>query len=72
MQPIDSESPEQAIPEVVIGEEQQASAQVKGLLRTFSALRHRNYRLFFRSLLRSPIFTSSRSPCSLVWDSHRS
>ena len=47
MQPIDSESPGQAIPEAVIGEEQQASAQVKGLLRTFSALRHRNYRLFF-------------------------
>ena len=47
MQPIDSESLEQAIPEAVIGQEQQASAQAKGLLRTFIALRHRNYRLFF-------------------------
>src|SRR5205085_11072212 len=47
MQPIDSESPEQALTSAVIGEEQQASAQVKGLLRTFIALRHRNYRLFF-------------------------
>ena len=47
MQPIDSGSKEQAIPEAVIGQEQQASAQVKGLLRTFIALRHRNYRLFF-------------------------
>lgn len=47
MQPIDSGSKEQAIPEAVIGQELQASAQVKGLLRTFIALRHRNYRLFF-------------------------
>ena len=47
MQPIDSGSKEQAIPEAVMGQEQQASAQVKGLLRTFIALRHRNYRLFF-------------------------
>lgn len=47
MQPIDPGSKEQAIPETVIGEEQQASTQVKGLLRTFIALRHRNYRLFF-------------------------
>src|SRR5713101_7700525 len=47
MQPIDSESPEQAIPEVVIGQEQQAFDLRTGLLRTFIALRHRNYRLFF-------------------------
>src|SRR5947209_4923834 len=57
MQPIDSESPGQAIPEAVIGEEQQASAQVKGLLRTFSALRHRNYRLFFFGQMISQIGT---------------
>ena len=42
MQPIDSGSKELAIPEAIIGEEQQASAHVKGLLPTFSALRHRN------------------------------
>jgi hypothetical protein len=37
MQPIDSESPEQAITSAVIGQELQASAQVKGLQRTFIA-----------------------------------
>ncbi len=47
MKSIDSGSKEQAMPETVIGQEQQDSAQVKGLMRTFIALRHRNYRLFF-------------------------
>lgn len=47
MQPTDSGSQEQAIPVAVIGQEQRASAQARGLLRTFIALRHRNYRLFF-------------------------
>jgi hypothetical protein len=40
MQPIDSESPEQAIPEAIIGEKQQTSTQAKGLLRTFIAFLH--------------------------------
>src|SRR5438128_4568746 len=57
MQSIDSGSKEQMIPEAVIGEEQQASAQVKGLSRTFSALRHRNYRLFFFGQMISQIGT---------------
>ena len=47
MQPTDSVCQEQAIPVAVIGQEQRASAQTRGLLRTFIALRHRNYRLFF-------------------------
>jgi hypothetical protein len=42
MQPIDSGMKEQMIPEAVIERTQQASTQVKGLLRTFIALRHRN------------------------------
>jgi hypothetical protein len=48
---------EQALPEAVIGQEQQASPQVKGLLRTFIALRHRNYRLFFFGQMISQIGT---------------
>jgi hypothetical protein len=47
MQPIDSGSKELAMPEALVGQEQHAPAQARGLLRTFSALRHRNYRLFF-------------------------
>ncbi len=35
------------MPEALVGQEQQTPAQARGLLRTFSALRHRNYRLFF-------------------------
>jgi transmembrane secretion effector len=57
MQPIDAESQEQAIPVAVIGQEQQASAQARGLLRTFIALRHRNYRLFFFGQMISQIGT---------------
>ena len=47
MQPINSDTQEQTLPEAIIEEEQQVSTQVKGLGRTFVALRHRNYRLFF-------------------------
>jgi MFS family permease len=47
MQPIDAENQEQAIPEAIIGEQQQTNTQAKGLQRTFIAFRHRNYRLFF-------------------------
>ena len=57
MQPIDSRSLEQAMPQALIGEVQHASIQVKGLLRTFVALRHRNYRLFFFGQLISQIGT---------------
>src|SRR5437763_14246956 len=68
MQPIDSDSQEQAIPEtlieqekavpeVVVEQDKQANAQVRGLLRTFSALRHRNYRLFFFGQMLSLIGT---------------
>src|SRR5437763_1696982 len=68
MQPIDSDSQEQAIPEtlieqekavpeVVVEQDKQANAQVRGLLRTFSALRHRNYRLFFFGQMISQIGT---------------
>lgn len=57
MQPIDSGSQEQAMPEALIGQEQQARAQARGLLRTFSALRHRNYRLFFFGQMISQIGT---------------
>ena len=57
MQPTDSGSPEKAIPVAVIGQEQQASAQARGLLRTFIALRHRNYRLFFFGQMISQIGT---------------
>jgi MFS family permease len=43
MQPTHSGSLKQAMPEALI----EHSRQANGLLRTFSALRHRNYRLFF-------------------------
>lgn len=45
------------MPEAVIGLEQQARAQARGLRRTFSALRHRNYRLFFFGQMISQIGT---------------
>src|SRR5579859_5185370 len=57
MQPIDSGSQEQALSEALIGQQQQASAQARGLLRTFSALRHRNYRLFFFGQMISQVGT---------------
>lgn len=47
MKSIDSGSKEQVMPEATNGQEQQARTQARGLLRTFSAMRHRNYRLFF-------------------------
>jgi MFS family permease len=37
----------QVVPGAISVEEQQATQQTRGLLRTFIALRHRNYRLFF-------------------------
>src|SRR5579863_9707039 len=57
MQPIDTKSRQLAMPVALIGKEQQASAQASGLLRTFSALRHRNYRLFFFGQMISQIGT---------------
>jgi MFS family permease len=57
MQPLDSGSQEKAIAVALIEQEQQASAQARGLLRTFSALRHRNYRLFFFGQMISQIGT---------------
>jgi MFS family permease len=57
MQPIDAKIPEQAMPEALIAQEQQTSVQVKGLQRTFIALRHRNYRLFFFGQMISQIGT---------------
>lgn len=57
MQPIDSSSQELAMPEALIGQEQYARAQARGLLRTFSALRHRNYRLFYFGQMISQIGT---------------
>ena len=47
MQPTDTISKEQALPVVLREQDQQDRAPARGLLRTFSALRHRNYRLFF-------------------------
>ncbi len=47
MQSITSSNQEQVVPEAISGQEQQATQQKRGLLRTFIALRHRNYRLFF-------------------------
>ena len=47
MQSIDSDSEEPVIPEAVIEEEQQGGTPTRGLARTFTALRHRNYRLYF-------------------------
>ncbi len=57
MQPIDSSSQEQVMPEVLIGQEQYARVQARGMRRTFSALRHRNYRLFFFGQMISQIGT---------------
>jgi MFS family permease len=57
MQPIDSGGPEPVIPEAISEQEQQAREQARGLLRTFSALRHRNYRLFFFGQMISQIGT---------------
>ncbi len=57
MRPIDSSSQEQVMPEVLIRQERQVSTQARGLLRTFSALRHRNYRLFFFGQMISQIGT---------------
>ncbi len=57
MQPIDASSQEQAMPEALIEQEQQVRAQARGLLRTFIALRHRNYRLFFFGQMISQIGT---------------
>jgi hypothetical protein len=45
MQSGDSSS--QTISGALIVQEQQARAQTRGLVRTFTALRHHNYRLFF-------------------------
>ena len=47
MQPIDFDSKKAASSEAVIREERQASASSRGLARMFTALRHRNYRLYF-------------------------
>ena len=47
MHSITSTNKEQGIPEALGAQEQQVSEQAGGLLRTFIALRHRNYRLFF-------------------------
>lgn len=57
MQPIDSGGPDPVIPEAISEQEQQAREQARGLLRTFSALRHRNYRLFFFGQMISQIGT---------------
>ncbi len=57
MQPMNSGSKAQVMPEALIGQEQQARAQARGLLRTFSALRHRNYRLFFFGQMISQVGT---------------
>ncbi|MEO8971416.1 MAG: hypothetical protein ABI406_07445 [Ktedonobacteraceae bacterium] len=57
MQPIDTGSLEQGLPEALIGQEQHARAQARGLPRTFSALRHRNYRLFFFGQMISQVGT---------------
>jgi MFS family permease len=57
MQPIDSDKKAQAMPEALIEQEPQASAPARGLRRTFLALRHRNYRLFFFGQMISQIGT---------------
>jgi MFS family permease len=57
MQTTDSDSQELALPEVIIEQGPQAPAQARGLRRTFSALRHRNYRLFFFGQMISQIGT---------------
>src|SRR5450755_1130874 len=53
MQPIDAGS--QTMPGALIVQEQRA--QTRGLVRTFTALRHRNYRLFFFGQMISQIGT---------------
>lgn len=57
MEPIDTDNPELAMPETITEQKQPTNVQVKGLLRTFSALRHRNYRLFFFGQMISQIGT---------------
>ncbi len=47
MQPIDTSTQERTLPEAILEEVQQPGTQVRGLHRTFVALRHHNYRLFF-------------------------
>ncbi len=57
MKPIDSHSPEQTRPEALIEQEQHVRVQARGMRRTFRALRHRNYRLFFFGQMISQIGT---------------
>ena len=57
MKPITPDDQEQVIPEAIIIEEQSAPLQARGLSRTFSALRHRNYRLFFFGQMVSQVGT---------------
>ena len=54
---MNSDTQEQALPEAILEEEQQLSTQVRGLRRTFVALHHRNYRLFFFGQMISQIGT---------------
>ena len=57
MKPIASHSPEQTRPEALIEQEQHVRVQARGMRRTFRALRHRNYRLFFFGQMISQIGT---------------
>ena len=57
MKPIASDNQEQAIPKAIIRGERQTSPPARGLLRTFTALRHRNYRLFFFGQMVSQVGT---------------
>ncbi len=60
MQPIDTSTQEDALPEAILEEEQlgaPVSTQTRGLRRTFVALRHHNYRLFFFGQMVSQIGT---------------
>ncbi len=66
MQTIDSDNPEQKIPEVLVGQEPQLHKQTKGLMRTFSSLRQRNYRLFFFGQMISQIGTLMQTT-ALAW-----
>ena len=56
MQPIDSNTQKQVLPETIL-EEEPSSTQLRGLRRTFVALHHRNYRLFFFGQMVSQIGT---------------
>ncbi len=56
MQPVDFNTQEQALPEAIL-EEERSSTQLRGLRRTFAALHHRNYRLFFFGQMVSQIGT---------------